>query len=77
MSFEGVKLDLDANVYINSEASTGAEGEGEMFETFNYKLVITYPEGSDIKIDTEDEDKYSDEIVIFNNNTPIQLTKYK
>ncbi|MBQ3082285.1 MAG: hypothetical protein IJC49_07510 [Clostridia bacterium] len=77
LSFKGANLDLDGNVYINSEASTAAEGEGEMFETFSYKLVITYPEGSDIKLDEEDEDKHKDEIVIFNSATPIQLTKYK
>ena len=77
LSFADVNLDLDSNVYINSEASTAVDGEGEMYETFSYKLIITYPDGADIKIDTEDEDKDSDELVIFNGAMPIQLTKYK
>lgn len=77
LSFENVNLDLESNKYINSEAKVTAEGEGEMFETFNYKLVITYPEGADIKIDVEDEDKGKDELVIFDGATPIQITKYK
>ena len=77
IAFEGVTLDLDCNTYINSEASVAADGEGQMYETFSYKLHIAYPEGADIKTDTEDKEKGTDELVIFNNVTPIQLTKLK
>ena len=77
LSFSGVKLDLDANVYLNREASTAVEGEGEMFETFSYKLLIHYPENADIKTDVNDEDKDNDELVIYNSNIPIQPGKYE
>ncbi len=77
VSFSGVELDLDANVYINREASTAVEGEGEMFELFSYKLLIHYPENADIKIDPEDEDKEKDELIIYNSNVPIQPGKYE
>ncbi len=77
LCFEGVVLDLDGNRYINSEASTAADGEGEMFETFNYKLVIKYPENADIKTDAEDEEKETDAFVIFDGATAIQPVDFK
>jgi len=77
VSFSGVKLDLQDNVYINNEASTAVEGEGEMYETFSYKLLIHYPENADIKTDVDDEDISNDEIIIYNSNVPIQLGKYE
>lgn len=77
LCFEDVELDLDSNVYINSEASTATDGEGEMFETFNYKLIIKYPENADIKTDAEDEEKGADELIIFDGVTAIQPVDFK
>lgn len=64
--FAGVELPLEENAYINSDVSAAVEGEGEMYETFKYVLEI-YTEGND----------EPEEILVFNNVTPIQLTKFK
>lgn len=65
ISFCDVTFKLDENKYINPEASAATEGEGEMFETFNYTLKI-YVEGQ----------KEPETILIFDNATPIQLIEY-
>ncbi len=81
ISFKGVELPIEDNVYINPEVSEEVEGEGEMFETFKYKLKI-YKEDTDknaADIDNGDDPKGSkgaETITIFNNITPIQRVKF-
>ncbi len=66
ISFSGVDLPLDGNVYINGEASAATDGEGQMYKTYEYTLKI-YKEGVE----------EPEEIAVFNNVTPIKLTSFR
>ncbi|MBQ4648363.1 MAG: hypothetical protein IJB76_04295 [Clostridia bacterium] len=65
ISYKGVELNLNENVYINPDYSDEAEGEGEAYDTFKCSLLIEY----------SDRDE-SEELVIFNSKTAIELSKY-
>lgn len=68
LSFKGVDLPLDENVYIDPELSAAVEGEGEMYETFSFTLQI---------YTTHDEGETPEAIIIFNNVTPIKQIVFK
>lgn len=76
-------IPLEENPYTNpdlishdSEEEESIDTEG-MVETFKYVLVIRYPENTAPDYQDEELDYQSKNITVYNNNTAIQLVKYK
>ena len=66
ISFGGIKLNLEDNVYINPDNASKAEGEGEAYDTLKFSFKIEYADGKETEL-----------LDLFNSKTAIELTEFK
>ncbi len=77
-------LILEDNPYINPESRDDEDSDvvdseiaDEMTETYKYVLIIKYPDSTAPNYNDKDLDEQSRSIIVYNNKTAIQLTKYE